>query len=147
MINKFQLKILGIIGAILTLMVPFFLLFFDQGEHLDTDQSLCPLKMLTGFPCPSCGITKSMVYLYEGDLQKSLYFHLLGPMLIVFCVGIIVVLAAKRVTKKEFFSKVLFTKKLGYRLAVILAIYHLIRLVYFVHTHSIEAILKESIWR
>lgn len=43
----------------------------NHDHHLETDQSLCPFKMLTGFPCPGCGITKSLVYLYEGDLQKA----------------------------------------------------------------------------
>ena len=85
-------KIYGIIGAVLTLIVPFFLLFFNKNNTLENEQSLCPFKMLSGFPCPGCGITKSIVYFYEGDALKSLSYHILGPFVVVFCVATILVL-------------------------------------------------------
>ena len=144
---KSKRKIYGIIGAFITLMVPFFLMFFNNNNHLETDQSLCPLKMLTGFPCPGCGITKSMVYFYEGDLQKSLYYHLFGPLVIAFCIATIVLLTTELITKKEYFNKLLFNKKLAYGLAIFLASYHLIRIIYFIKNNSIDDILRQSIWR
>ncbi len=140
-------KIYGIIGALITLMIPFFLMFFNQDNHLETDQSLCPLKMLSGFPCPGCGITKSLVYFYEGNIQKSLYYHILGPLVIAFCVVTIIVLSTELITKKEYFNKLLFNKKLAYGLAIFLASYHFIRIIYFINTNSIDDILRQSIWR
>lgn len=147
MIHKIQLKIYGIVGALITLMIPFFLMFFNYDNHLDTDQSLCPLKMLTGFPCPGCGITKSLVYFYEGDLQKSLYYHILGPLVIAFCVATILVLSTELITKKEYFNNLLFNKKLGYGLVIFLASYHFIRVIYFIKNNSVDEILHQSIWR
>lgn len=144
---KSKRKIYGIIGAFITLMVPFFLIFFNQHNHLETDQSLCPLKMLTGFPCPGCGITKSLVYCYEGDLQKSLYYHILGPFVILFCVIAVAVLTTELITKKEYFNALLFNKKLAYALAIFLITYHFIRIVYFIKNNSLDAILRQSIWR
>ena len=128
-------------------MVPFFLMFFNQSDHLETDQSLCPLKMLSGFPCPGCGITKSLVYFYEGDIYKSLYYHILGPFVIVFCVATIVVLSTELITQKEYFTQLLFNKKLAYGLAIFLASYHLIRILYFINSNSLDDILLQSIWR
>jgi hypothetical protein len=142
-----QFKIYGIIGAFITLMVPFFLIFFNQSDHLETDQSLCPLKMLSGFPCPGCGITKSLVCFYEGDIQKSLYYNIFGPVVIAFCLASIVVLTTELITKKEYFNQLLFNKKMGYGLAVFLGTYHFIRIIYFINTNSIDAILHQSIWR
>jgi hypothetical protein len=144
---KSKRKIYGIIGAFITLMVPFFLMFFNHNNHLETDQSLCPLKMLTGFPCPGCGITKSLVYFYEGDLQKSLYYHIFGPLVIAFCIATIVVLTTELITKKEYFNHLLFNKKLGYGLAIFLASYHFIRIIYFIKNNSIDDVLHQSIWR
>lgn len=144
---KSKRKIYGIIGAVFTLMIPFFLLFFDQSNHLETDQSLCPIKMLSGFPCPGCGITKSMVYFYEGDLYKSLYYHILGPFVIVFCIVAIAVLSTELITKKEYFNHLLFNKKLAYGLAIFLATYHFIRIIYFIRNNSIDDVLQQSIWR
>ena len=128
-------------------MVPFFLILFNQNTHLETDQSLCPLKMLSGFPCPGCGITKSLVYFYEGDLQKSLYYHLFGPLVIAFCIVTIVVLTTELITQKEYFTQLLYSKKLAYGLAIFLASYHFIRIVYFVQNNSMDDILRQSIWR
>ena len=140
-------KIYGIIGALITLMIPFFLLFFNHDNHLETDQSLCPLKMLTGFPCPGCGITKSLVYFYEGDIQKSLYYHILGPLVIAFCIATITVLSAELITKKEYFNNLFFNKKLAYGLGIFLASYHFIRIIYFIKNNSLDDILQQSIWR
>jgi Protein of unknown function (DUF2752) len=140
-------KIYGIIGASITLILPFFLLLFHQDQHLDTDQSFCPFKMLTGFPCPGCGITKSLVYFYEGDLYKSLYYHILGPFVILFCIATIILLTIELITKKDYFNSLLFNKKIAYGLAIFLITYHLIRVIYFIKNNSIDDILKQSIWR
>lgn len=119
----------------------------DADNHLETAQSLCPLKMLTGFPCPGCGITKSLVYFYEGDLWRSLTFHLFGPSLVLFSLVTIVVLTTELITKKEYFNAYLYNKKMAYFLAAILVVYHIIRLVYFIKTNDFDSILKQSIWR
>jgi len=119
----------------------------DADNHLETAQSLCPLKMLTGFPCPGCGITKSLVYFYEGDLWRSLTFHLFGPSLVLFSLATIVVLTTELITKKEYFNAYLYNKKMAYFLAAILVVYHIIRLVYFIKTNDFDSILKQSIWR
>lgn len=121
--------------------------FFNTNNHLETDQSFCPFKMLTGFPCPGCGITKSLVYFYEGDLEKSLYYHILGPFVIVFCVVTILVLSAELITKKEYFNNLLYNKKMAYFLGYSLGTYHLIRLFFFIKNNSLDSILEQSIWK
>jgi hypothetical protein len=51
--------------------------------------TVCPIKKVTGLPCPSCGSTRAVVALAEGDIKKSFFenpfgaflasFILLGP--------------------------------------------------------------------
>ncbi len=118
----------------------------NHNDHLETDQSLCPFKMLTGFPCPGCGITKSLVYFYQGDLYKSISYHILGPFVIAFCAVTIVVLTTELITKKEYFNALLYNRKLAYGLAIFLGVYHLIRLILFVRNNSFDDILHQSIW-
>jgi hypothetical protein len=137
-------KLFAIAGALLTLAIPYFIML--QNAHIETAQSLCPFKMLTGFPCPGCGITKSLIFLYEGNLSKSIYYHLFGPLLFLFCIAAILVLTAELITHKEYFRSILYSKKLAYFLGFTLAIYHLTRLIYFVSTNSIHDILQQSIW-
>ena len=144
---KTQRKIYGIIGAFVTLMVPFFLIIFNQTQNLENEQSFCPFKMLTGFPCAGCGITKSLVYLYEGDLYKSLYYHILGPFVILFCLITIVVLITEIITKKEYLNHYLYNKKIAYGLGYFLGTYHLIRIIIFIKNNSIDDILRQSIWK
>ena len=145
--TKNKRKVYGIIGALITLIIPYFFLLNNANHHLETDQSLCPFKMLTGFPCPGCGITKSLVYFYEGDIYKSVSYHILGPFVIAFCLLTIIVLSAELITKKEYFNKWLYSKKLAYGLAIFLAVYHIIRLGYFVYDNSWSSIVQQSIWK
>jgi hypothetical protein len=122
------------------------MMLHNGNNHLETEQSFCPFKMLVGFPCPGCGITKSLVYFYQGDLYKSLGYHILGPFVIFFCVMTIIVLITEIFTKKEYFNSLLYNKKLTYGLAVFLVVYHIIRLVYFVESNTYEDILHQSVW-
>ena len=145
-INKTR-KIYGIIGACVTLLIPFFLMLGNANHHLDSEQSFCPFKMLTGFPCPGCGITKSLVYFYQGDLYKSLAFHILGPFVILFCVLTIVVLIVELKTRRTYFDAILYNKKVAYALACFLGVYHFARLVYFINSNTWDSILLQSIWK
>jgi len=45
---------------------------------LTSGPSLCPFKLLTGLPCPGCGMTRSVVALLHGDAVTSAYYHPLG---------------------------------------------------------------------
>jgi hypothetical protein len=128
------------------LAIPY-LIMLTSHEHIETEQSLCPFKMVSGFPCPGCGITKSIIFFYEGDLYKSLSYHILGPLVPLASLAAIVVLSAELMTKKTYFSSVIYSQKLAYVLAFLLGIYHFIRLIIFVSTHSIQQILQESIWQ
>ncbi|MCC6176859.1 MAG: DUF2752 domain-containing protein [Chloroflexi bacterium] len=47
-------------------------------EAMTAGPSFCPFKVMTGLPCPGCGLTRSVVFLLHGDLTASLYFHPLG---------------------------------------------------------------------
>ncbi|MCZ8091317.1 MAG: DUF2752 domain-containing protein [Flavobacterium sp.] len=119
----------------------------DSDNSLEKEQSFCPLKATTGFPCPSCGITKSIVYFYDGNLVKSLSYHLFGPLVVGFCVFIIILFLVEIRTKKVFVQKWFYNKKLAYYLATFLIIYHVIRLVLFIKENSLNDIVHQSIWK
>ncbi len=131
---------------LLVLIIPFFILLTNNGT-LENEQSFCPFKMLTGFPCPGCGITKSLVYLYEGDWLKSITFHLFGPVVLVLSFYFLIKLSLELYYKKLFFANTFNKKKWTYIFVALLIVYHFIRIVLFIKNNSWDSILKESIWR
>ncbi len=140
-------KLYGIAGALLTLAIPYLIMLNTVTEHLEHSQSLCPIKMLTGFPCPGCGITKSIIFLYEGNVVKSISYHIFGPLVVAFCLAIIATLTTSLFTENFYFKSILYNKKLAYFLAIFLAVYHLFRLYYFISENNLDSILRESIWK
>jgi len=42
----------------------------------------CPLRALTGIPCPTCFLTRSALATLHGDLGEALELHLFGPPLV-----------------------------------------------------------------
>ena len=96
-------KILAITALLLFLLMPLVILLFDPGAaNLQARQSFCPFKMLTGLPCPGCGMVKSMVSLYRGEWIESLEFHLFGPVLVLFFACALVVMTAGLIRGKDY---------------------------------------------
>ena len=128
----------------LTLAIPYLIML--RHTDIEAEQSLCPFMMLTGLPCPGCGITKSLIFLYQGQMLKSFYYHLFGPFAFLFCIAAIVVLATELVTKREYLNKYFYSKRLAYAMGFALAFYHVARLGYYISEKSISAILHNSVW-
>lgn len=83
--------------------MPLLILLFDPGaDHLQASQSFCPFKMLTGLPCPGCGMVKSMVSLYRGAWMESLEYHLFGPLMVLFSVCALVVMIIELIREKKY---------------------------------------------
>ncbi len=134
----------AILIAMLTIIVPYLIMLSDP--HIESSQSLCPFKLLTGLPCPGCGITKSIIFLYQGDIMKSLTYHIFGPLVILFCVVSVLVLSLELITRREYLNKLFYNSKVAYALGFVLASYHITRLVIFISHNSVADILKQSIW-
>lgn len=55
--------------------IGFHLLYEPDGASAFT---VCLFKNVTGFPCPSCGITRSLLLLLAGDIYHALMINPLG---------------------------------------------------------------------
>ncbi len=135
------------LGALLVLLVPWVLYHLNGTATIASEQSLCPFKMLTGFPCPGCGITKSLVFLYAGNWKASFQFHLFGPMVWIGAFMIFCWMLLELFTGNTYRPVLFYNAKLAYALAILLAGYHLIRLIVFIREHQLDAILRESVWK
>lgn len=61
------------------------------------DVVLCPLRRVTGVPCPFCGATRSVGAAIQGDLGASLALNPVGIMIIVATVMLLVAWRWRRV--------------------------------------------------
>lgn len=49
---------------------------------------LCPLRALTGIPCPTCGLTRSVCATLHGQWEAALDLHPLGPVVVVLAIAL-----------------------------------------------------------
>jgi hypothetical protein len=57
-------SVLGVFAALIVLHVP-----------------LCPFALVTGRPCPGCGLGRATLALFAGDLGAAVHAHPLAPVL------------------------------------------------------------------
>ena len=46
----------------------------------------CPIRDITGVPCPTCFLTRSTCLALQGDLEDSFKMHLFGPFIALFLI-------------------------------------------------------------
>ncbi|MCS6818565.1 MAG: DUF2752 domain-containing protein [Chitinophagales bacterium] len=145
-INCFPGSALLLLTFVAVLLGPLFVMLANPG--FETSPTVCLAKSLTGLPCPGCGITRSIIFFYKGDVIKSLSYHLFGIPTVFFCIA---ALAAWALPAQNifaiYFRKILFSKSLALFLAIFLTAYHIIRLFSFIHSHSLSEILDSTIWK
>ncbi len=80
--SKERREAVGAIFGASTILVVAKLLSPDPsgyGTHEHLFLLPCMFKMLTGLPCPFCGMTTAFAYLAEGAVGPALVAHILGP--------------------------------------------------------------------
>ncbi len=95
-----------------------------------TGPVLCPMRLLTGLPCPGCGLTRSFCALVHGDVRNAIAFHLLGPALFLAVISGIPILFYEALTRRRvaWWNRLLYSKRSGYLMGAMLLTYHLARL-------------------
>tara|TARA_A100001388_G_C28770402_1_gene503461 strand:+ start:579 stop:956 length:378 start_codon:yes stop_codon:yes gene_type:complete len=68
----------------------------------------CPIRQITGIPCPTCFLTRSTCLALQGDLEDSFKMHLFGPFVALF----LIIWSIKSIKTKKFFPFVITEKTL-----------------------------------
>ena len=61
---------------------------------------LCPLRAVTGVPCPSCGLTRALAHLERGHWAEAVRFHPFAPLVFLLLLALSVMLLFELVTGK-----------------------------------------------
>ena len=81
----------------------------DEGKprQMETHRQLglppCTFKVITGKPCPSCGMTTSFALLLHGDVANSVRANVVGTLLATFCLLLIPWVGATLVRNRLFY--------------------------------------------
>ncbi len=70
-------------------------------DHVEDGPVLCPFRLLSGLPCPGCGLTRSWVYAVHGRWEDSFLAHPFGLLTIAVVLGLAVVTARARLGRGD----------------------------------------------
>ena len=85
----------------------------------------CPLRQVTGIPCPTCFLTRSTCLALQGDLENSFKMHIFGPFIALF----LIIWSIKSFKTKKLFP-FLITEKFLLIFSFSLISYWILRLFY-----------------
>lgn len=58
----------------------------------------CPLRTLTGVPCPFCGMTRSVTAVVHGDVARSLVLNPFGIVAVAIAIALLLGWRVRRIT-------------------------------------------------
>jgi hypothetical protein len=73
-----------------------------MGTHLQAGLPPCTFQVVTGLPCPSCGMTTSFALLVRGDVLNSLRANAVGTLLALFWLALIPWSLASAIARRYF---------------------------------------------
>lgn len=92
---------------------------------------LCPLRAVTGIPCPSCGLTRALAQLERGHLAEALKFHPFSPLILFLALTLFILLLLELATHKSIIGNPLKGRRNIYFLFVVVVIFQIARTVIF----------------
>ena len=90
-----RLLALGLLAG--TLLLP--LLAFDW-VTAPGSLVLCPLRAVTGVPCPSCGLTRALAHLERGHWAEAVRFHPFAPLVFLLLLALVIMLLFELATRQ-----------------------------------------------
>jgi len=92
---------------------------------------LCPLRLVTGIPCPACGLTRSFCAMAAGRPAEAFGEHLLGPLAMACAAALGVAWGYEAAAGRRvgWLRRVAFSSRVAWTLAAVLLAYHAVRMV------------------
>lgn len=63
--------------AIVSIIAGYTILLFMDYSFNHEYKTVCPFKLITGIPCPGCGMGRASIALIHGNITHSLYYNIL----------------------------------------------------------------------
>jgi hypothetical protein len=96
--------------------------------------TFCPLRAVTGIPCPSCGITRALAHLERGQWAEAVRCHPLAPLVLPLALALIVMLAYELLSGRPVIANPLRRRRDVWLLFAGLAVFQVARtVIFFLH--------------
>jgi hypothetical protein len=92
---------------------------------------LCPLRAVTGIPCPSCGLTRALAHLERGHLAAALKFHPFSPLILLLALVLFILLLMELAAHKSIIFNPLQNRRNIYFLFAGVIVFQVARTVIF----------------
>ncbi len=71
-----------------------------------TGPVLCPFRLITGLPCPGCGLSRSWVAVGHGDIHQAFAYNAFGPISMAFVASLVTVVLVLTVVARHRLARV-----------------------------------------
>ncbi|MDN5717314.1 MAG: DUF2752 domain-containing protein [Janibacter sp.] len=92
------LALISLVGLIIARVWPV--------QSVVSGDATCIMRILTGLPCPGCGMTRSWVHMAHGDVLTAFEYNVFGPLAMAAAAGLViytvVALVRRRPTERLF---------------------------------------------
>jgi hypothetical protein len=92
---------------------------------------LCPLRAVTGIPCPSCGLTRALAHLERGHLDQALKYHPFSPLILILALALFILLLLELVLHKDIIFNPLKNRRTIFILFAVVVVFQVARTVIF----------------
>jgi hypothetical protein len=92
---------------------------------------LCPLRAVTGIPCPSCGLTRALAHLERGHLAQALKFHPFSPLILLLALALFILILQELVIHKSILFNPLKNRRNIYFLFAVVVVFQVGRTMIF----------------
>ncbi|MDI6784232.1 MAG: DUF2752 domain-containing protein [bacterium] len=127
--NNYQLLLL--IFIIPTLI---FIISFCWNPNPNPKWTICYFQMVTGLPCPGCGLTRGICAISHGHLMQAIYFNPISPFayltLLYFWIKGLIELITKQEIYFNISSKI--KNKLGFTALIGIIIFWAVRIIFHI---------------
>ena len=92
---------------LITGIVCFFGIIWIILDYFNSSEiTVCPFKLVAGYPCPSCGTTRSITALLHGNILEAFMINPLGIVSSLLILSVVVLLTLDLLTKKDYYYRV-----------------------------------------
>jgi hypothetical protein len=106
---------------------------------------LCPLRAVTGIPCPSCGLTRALAHLERGHWSEALKFHPFSPLILILALALFILLLLELVLHKGIIFNPLKNRRTIFILFAVVVIFQVGRTVIFFLNSGWAVFLHENL--